>query len=173
MTPNLSSRLGQWNSKDTRSRLRSVAEKRLRANSLGPKISTPSSSIKSTTVVQSRGEEGLLTEGSEPELTQIRTQTSRSIVMRRSRIKQQKEGSPYFKHFYVIDFKSLKMVLLNSHCYAITIFQISKDFITRQSPTNQVWRLGLSQRLQQLFDELQSCSTLSQQDGLVEGLLQS
>ena len=121
MTPNLSSRLGQWNSKDTRSRLRSVAEKRLRANSLGPKISTPSTSIKSTTVVQSRGEEGLLTEGSEPELTQIRTQTSRSIVMRRSRIKQQKEGSPYFKHFYVVDFQK-KMVLLNSHCYAITLF---------------------------------------------------
>ena len=105
MTPNLSSRLGQWNSKDTRSRLRSVAEKRLRANSLGPKISTPSTSIKSTTVVQSRGEEGLLTEGSEPELTQIRTQTSRSIVMRRSRIKQQKEGSSYYKHFHVVDFK--------------------------------------------------------------------
>ena len=106
VNPNLSSRLGQWNSKDTRSRLRSVAEKRLRANALGPKISTPSTSIKSTTVVQSRGEEGLLTEGSEPELTQIRTQTSRSIVMRRSRIKQQKEGSPYFKHLYVVDLQT-------------------------------------------------------------------
>ena len=169
MTPNLSSRLGQWNSKDTRSRLRSVAEKRLRANSVGPKISTPSTSIKSTTVVQSRGEEGLLTEGSEPELTQIRTQTSRSIVMRRSRIKQQKEGSPYFKYFYFVD---LKIGAFEFTLLCKSDFQISKDFITRQSQTNQVWRLGLSQRLQRLFDELQSCSILSQRDGLVEGLLQ-
>jgi hypothetical protein len=94
-TRNLSSRLGQWNSKDTRSRLRQVAEKRLRANSLSSKSTTSVTSkgttLKSTTVVESRGEEGLIGEGSEPEHTQIRTQTSRSIVMRRSRIKQQKE----------------------------------------------------------------------------------
>ena len=96
-TRNLSSRLGQWNSKDTRSRLRLVAEKRLKANALKIKSATTSASSKSTTlgsttVVQSRGEEGLIGEGSEPEHTQIRTQTSRSIVMRRSRIKQQQEG---------------------------------------------------------------------------------
>ena len=95
-TRNLSSRLGQWNSKDTRSRLRQVADKRLRANALKSKSTTLATSkatpLKSTTIVQSRGEEGLIGEGSEPEHTQIRTQTSRSIVMRRSRIKQQKEG---------------------------------------------------------------------------------
>ena len=96
-TRNLSSRIGQWNSKDTKSRLRQVAEKRLRANALKSKPNPTSASSKrttlgSTTVVQSRGEEGLIGEGSEPEHTQIRTQTSRSIVMRRSRIKQQQEG---------------------------------------------------------------------------------
>ena len=91
---NLSSRLGQWNSKDTRSRLRDLADERLRANSLSSKsISSAATPKATTTTVESRGEEGLIGQGSEPEHTQIRTQTSRSIVMRRSRIKQQKEGS--------------------------------------------------------------------------------
>ena len=90
---NLSSRLGQWNSKDTRSRLRDLADERLRANSLSSKsISSAATPKATTTTVESRGEEGLIGQGSEPEHTQIRTQTSRSIVMRRSRIKQQKEG---------------------------------------------------------------------------------
>ena len=96
-TRNLSSRIGQWNSKDTRSRLRQVAEKRLRSNSLSSTATTQTTSkgttLQSTTVVESRGEEGLIGQGSEPEHTQIRTQTSRSIVMRRSRIKKQKEGN--------------------------------------------------------------------------------
>ena len=109
-TRNLSSRIGQWNSKDTRTRLRQVAEKRLRANALKSKLAATSAPSKrttlaSTTVVQSRGEEGLIGEGSEPEHTQIRTQTSRSIVMRRSRIKQQQEGKQhYFRAFHTLNY---------------------------------------------------------------------
>ena len=108
----MSSRIGQWNSKDTRTRLRQVAEKRLRANALKSKLAATSApskrpSLASTTVVQSRGEEGLIGEGSEPEHTQIRTQTSRSIVMRRSRIKQQQEGKlRYFRAFNTLNPKS-------------------------------------------------------------------
>ena len=108
-TRNLSSRIGQWNSKDTRTRLRQVAEKRLRANALKSKLTATSApskrtTVASTTVVQSRGEEGLIGEGSEPEHTQIRTQTSRSIVMRRSRIKQQQEGTlRYFQAFHTLN----------------------------------------------------------------------
>ena len=107
----MSSRIGQWNSKDTRTRLRQVAEKRLRANALKSKLSATSAPSKrtteaSTTVVQSRGEEGLVGQGSEPEHTQIRTQTSRSIVMRRSRIKQQQEGKlRYFGAFHTLNSK--------------------------------------------------------------------
>ena len=134
----MSSRIGQWNSKDTRTRLRQVAEKRLRANALKSKLAATSAPSKrttlaSTTVVQSRGEEGLIGEGSEPEHTQIRTQTSRSIVMRRSRIKQQQEGKQhYFRAFHTLNLESKNSRLKKGMSLSVFLFQNLKRVITLQ-----------------------------------------